>query len=113
MLARSTKVRRYEQRIEKFRKNGIFDFHQKMQTEYNGGGVRPNDVPNYEESKSFLGDIWSVGKEHNCEAEWLKDTKNELRNGKHLHESVTINVEKETEQCRKMRNWKVPGKGGV
>ena len=30
MLARSTKVRRYEQRIEKFRKNGIFDFHQKM-----------------------------------------------------------------------------------
>ena len=107
MLARSTKVRRYEQRIEKFRQNGIF------KAECNGGGVRPNDAPNAEESKRFWGDIWSVGKEHNREAEWLKDIKSELGNYKHLQESVTINVEKVTEQCRKMRNWKAPGKDGV
>ena len=65
-LAKSLKVRRYEQRIEQFRQNRIFDFDgKKMCTEFNGGGVRSNDVPNAEESKRFGDDIWSVGKRHN------------------------------------------------
>ena len=65
-LAKSLKVRRYEQRIEQFRQNRIFDFDgKKMYTEFNGGGVRSNDVPNAEESKRFGDDIWSVGKRHN------------------------------------------------
>ena len=63
MLTESAKVRIYEQRIEQFRQNRIFDFDQKkMNTEFNGGGVRPNDVANGDESKRFWGDIWSVGK---------------------------------------------------
>ena len=74
MLAKSAKVRSYMQGIEHFRQNRIFDFDQKkMYTEFNGGGVRPNDVPNAEESKRFWGNIRSVGKGHNREVEWLKD----------------------------------------
>ena len=42
----------------------------------------------------FWGDIWSVEKGHNREAEWLKDLKNELENEEHLQESVVISVEK-------------------
>ena len=69
MLAKSAKVRRYQQRIEQFRQNRIFDFDQKkVYAELNGDGVRTNDVPNAEESKRFLGEIWSVGKGHNREA---------------------------------------------
>ena len=49
----------------------------------------------------------------NREAEWLKDIKNELKNDKHLQESVVISVEKVTKQCRKMPSWKAPGKDGV
>ena len=65
-LAKSLKVRRCEQRIEQFRQNRICDFDgKKMYTEFNGGGVRSNDVPNAEESKRFGDDIWSVGKRHN------------------------------------------------
>ncbi|XP_068713270.1 uncharacterized protein [Montipora foliosa] len=76
MLAKSAKIRRYEQRIEQFRQNGIFDFDQKkIYAEFNGDGVRSNDVPNAEESKRFWGDIWSAEKGHNQEAEWLKDLK--------------------------------------
>ena len=86
-------------------KNRIFDFDQKkMYAEFNGDGVRPSDVPNAEESKRFWGDIWSVGKGHNREAEWLKDIKNELGNDKHLQERVVISVEKVTKQWRKMPN---------
>ena len=114
MLAKSAKVRRYEHRIEQFRQNKIFDFDQKkMYAKFNGGGVRPNDVPNAEKSKRFWGDIWSVSKGHNRETKWLKDIKNELGNDKHLQERMVINVEKVPKQCRKMPNWKASGKDGI
>ena len=78
MLAKSAKVKRYEQRIEQFRQNRIFDLDQKkIYAESNGNGIRSNDVPNAEECTKFWGDIWGVKKEHNREAEWLKDLKRE------------------------------------
>ena len=114
MLAKSAKGRWYHERIEQFRHNRIFDFDQKnVYTEFNEDGVRPSEVPNAEESKRFWGDIWSVGKGHNREAERLKDIKNELRNGKHLQERVVISAEKVTKQCRKMPYWKAAGKDGI
>ena len=79
MFAKSSRVRRYEQRSEQLRQSRIFDFNQKkIYAEFNGAGVRPNNLPNAEESNRFWGDIWSVRKGLNREAEWLKDLKNEL-----------------------------------
>ena len=66
ILAKSAKVRRYQQKIEQLRQNRIFDFDQrKMYVEFNGFGVRTIDVPNVEESKRFCDDFWSTGKGHN------------------------------------------------
>lgn len=45
-------------------------------------GVRPDDVPDAEESKRFWGDIWNIGKGHNREGQWPKDFKNDLGNDK-------------------------------
>ena len=79
MLAKSSRVRRYEERSEQLRQSRIFDFNQKkMYAEFNGAGVRLNNLPNAEESNRFWGDIWSVREGLNREAEWLKDLKNEL-----------------------------------
>ena len=36
-----------------------------------------------------------------------------MGNDKHLQERVVIKFEKVTKQCRKMPNWKAPGKDGV
>ena len=81
LLAKSAKVRRYQQRIEQFRQNRIFDFDlKKMYAEFNGDEVRPSDALNAEECKRFWGDLRSTGKGHNREAEWLKDITNELGN---------------------------------
>ena len=77
MLAKSAKVKRYEQRIEQFRQNRIFDLDQKkIYAELNGNGIRLNGVPNAECTK-FWDNIWAVRKEHNRDAEWLKDLKRE------------------------------------
>ena len=107
MLAKSAKVRRYQQRIERFTQNRIFDFDQKkMYAQFNGDGVRPRE-------EQMLKKVGFGVKGHNQEAEWLKGIKNELVNDKHLQERVVISVEKVTKQCRKMPNWKAPGKDGV
>ena len=63
--------------------------------------------------KTFRGYLWSIRKGHNQEAEWLKDIKNELVNDKHRQERVVLSVGKVTKQCRKMPNWKAPGKDCV
>ena len=66
MTAKSSKIRRFEQRIEKFRQNRLFEADQKIKyTEFNGGRERSIVVPNKEESKQFWGNIWSIRKEHN------------------------------------------------
>ena len=85
----------------------------KMQAEFNGGGVRPKDVTNAEETKMFWSKIWSVVEEHNQAAERLKTFTNELENDKHLQERVVRSAEKVTKQCRNLPNWKVPGKVGT
>ena len=49
MLAKNPKVRRYQQIIEQFRQDRIFDCDQKkMYAEFKGDRVRPIDVPNAE-----------------------------------------------------------------
>ena len=80
MLAKSAKVKRYEHRIEQFRQNRISDLDQKkIYPKLNRNGIRSNDASNTEECIKFLGDIWGVRKEHNREAEWLKDMKTESK----------------------------------
>ena len=80
MLAKSAKVKRYEQRIEQFRQNRIFYLDQKkIYAELNGNKIRSKDVANAEECTKFFGDISGVRKEHNREAEWLKDLKRESK----------------------------------
>ena len=114
MLEKSAKVKRYEQRIEQFRQNRIFDLDKKkIYAKLNGNGIRSNDVPNAEESTKFWGNIWGVRNEHNREAEWLKDLKKERVNDERPQKRVSISLEKIRKQCRKIPNWKAPGRDGV
>ena len=65
MLAKSAKVKRYEQRIEQFRQNRIFDLYQKkIYVELNRNGIRQNDVLNEKERTKYWSYIWGVRKEH-------------------------------------------------
>ena len=60
MLAKSAKVKRYEQRIEHFRKNRIFDLDQKkIYAELNRNEVRSNDMQMQKNAESF-GAIFGV-----------------------------------------------------
>ena len=70
-------------------------------------------MPNAEECAKFWSNIRSVRKEYNRKAEWFKDLKRERANDGHSQERVSISVEKIRKQCRKVPNWKAPGRDGV
>ena len=113
MIAKSAKIKRYDQRINQFRQNRIFSVDQKkIYKELNGSEARTNEVPDAEESRRFWGDIWTVEKEHNTRAEWLSELKDEIK-GRHSQEGVTIGIENVRKQDKKIPNWKSPGKDGV
>ena len=70
MMGKSAKVKRYEQRIEQFRRNRIFDLDQrKICGKLNRNGIRPNYVPNADECTIFWSTTWGVKKQHKREAE--------------------------------------------
>ena len=113
MIAKSEKIKRFDQRINQFRINRMFlNDQKKVYEELNGKEARTNDIPNAEESKRFWGDIWTIEKEHNKDAEWLSDLKDEIK-GKYEQRKVTLTAKMVNKHARKMPNWKSPGPDGV
>ena len=113
IIAKSAKITRYEQRMEQFRINRLFSRDQKkVYSEFNGISRNiSGDTPDAEESKRFWSGIWSERKQHNNEAEWLKDLKKEMANEE--QRDIVVDENKVRKQCRKMPNWKAPGHDGV
>ena len=70
------------------------------------------ELSNSEDSIEFRNDIWSIRKKHNQHPEWLKSCRKLFENVNSM-EKVEISQEMVKMQCRKMPNWKAPGKDGV
>ena len=113
ILAKAAKIPRYKQRVQRNRINRLFKVDpKKIYNEFNGQtGSSNRGIPNVEESRAFLSGIWSVEKEHNKEAKWLSDLKQEMV--KLEQQNEVINEDKVTKQCSKMSNWKAPRHDGV
>ena len=62
--------------------------------------------------RKLWSDVWSIRKEHSQHAERLKGCAKQFDNAISM-EKVEISQEMVKMQCRKMPNWKVPGKDGV
>ena len=90
-------VRGYRQRMfREWRDRGLFEStEQRVCDQARAIRIRSNGVPNADECKNVLGQYLGVKKEHNREAEWLKDLKREReRVNERPQERVSISVEK-------------------
>ena len=105
--AKSSKVKRYQNRITQFRQNRLFQTDQgRFYQELNG--VKGDSVaPDSEESKKFWSEIWSQPGKHRKDAEWLRRLKDEVKVEK--QHKVAINLGKLRKVLSKMPNWKAPG----
>ena len=69
-------------------------------------------IQDSEDNIKFWSDIWSVRKEHNQYAQWLKDFRKQFGNVKSM-EKIKISHEMVKVQCIKMPNWEAPGQDGA
>ena len=109
IAAIAAKVRRYQERVDRFRQNKMFQNNQKQfYREVNQEGERcDDDQPDAEESKKFWGDIWSESVDHNRYVKWLKNLQSEVNVTK--QEKVDITKESLKKILGRMPNWKSPG----
>ena len=71
-----------------------------------------SDAPDPKEATTFWSGIWSNPAEHNKDARWIRDVREELGNmGK--QEDLAIGVEEVKAGVRRMTNWKAPGPDGI
>ena len=79
IVAIAAKVRRYEERVDRFIQSRMFQNNQRqIYRKANQEGERcDDDVEDVEESKKFWGDICSELVDHNRDAKWLKNFQSE------------------------------------
>ena len=70
-----------------------------------------NEKSNAEDSKQFWSNIWDNKKEHERNAEWLRELRTEKDNMTQNDINITTKMIKE--QVKKILNWKSPGSDGV
>ena len=80
ITAIAAKVRRYQGRVDSYRKNRLFENNQRQfYWELDQEEERcDDDQPVAEESKQFWGDIWSQSENHKKDAKWLQDFRSEV-----------------------------------
>ena len=81
VTAKAEKLRRYEQSVQQYRQNRMFEYDQKnLYKELDGdsSGTATDCMPDAEESCEFWSNIWDNPIEHNRDAEWLTDVRDKL-----------------------------------
>ena len=109
IVAIAVKVRRYQERVDRFRQNRMFQNNQsQFYRELNQEGKRCyDDQPDAEDWKTFWGDMLSELVHYNRDVKWLKDLQSEVNVTK--QEKVDITKESLKKILGRMPNWKSPG----
>ena len=112
LLAKAAKIKRYNERMRQYRQNRLVAVdRKKVLNELNGETRGQNVIPGTEKSRKLWSEIWGIRKEHNRQAEWLNELKLQQNNVR--MEEVVITTEMVKSQCRKIPNWKTPGRDCV
>ena len=109
--AKTAKLRIYEERVNQYKINRMLPNQKRVYQQTDGIRNINNEKPNAEEIKQFWSNIWDNEKEHERNAEWLRELKVEKYNMKQNDINITIEMIKRTSQ--KIPNLKSPGPDGV
>ena len=97
--AKTAKLKRYEERVNQYKINRIFVQNQeRVYQQMDGVRNINNEKPNAEESTQFWSNIWDNEKEHERNAEWLRELRAEKDNMKQCDINITTEMIKKTSQ---------------
>ena len=108
--AKTAKLKRYEERVNQYKINRMFVQNQKrVYQQTNGIRNINNGKPNAEEIKQFWSNIWDNEKEHERNAEWLRELRAEKDNIKQNDITITTCIAKQMDNIISNReeilNW--------
>ena len=108
ITAIAVKIRRYQGRVDSYRKNRVFENNQmQFYRELDQEEERcDDDQPVAEESKQFWGNIWSQSADHKKDAKWLQDLGSEVDVKK---QKIDITIGSLKKILGRTPNWKSPG----
>ena len=107
--AKAAKVKRYDDRVKQFRQNNLFRSNQRqLFKELDGKSDDEQAAPEPDEARTFWSGLWDQPVQHNRQAEWLSDVRDELKNVQRQGD-VQIDEGKVKRQLGKVPNWKAPG----
>ena len=112
--AKTDKINRYQQRVSQVQQNRFFRnnegrFYRQIDESEEGKEIV---IPDAQEAKTFWTDIWGQDVEHNKDATWLREIKNDM-NLKKNQARVLISQDKLKKILKKIPNRKAPGPDGV
>ena len=109
ITAIAAKVRSYQGRVDSSRQNRLFENNQRQfYRELDQEEERCDDDQSVaEESKQFLGNIWSQSADHKKDAKWLQDLRSEVNVKK--QEKIDITTGSLKKILGRMPNWKSLG----
>ena len=111
LQVKASKLKRYEQRIEQYTVNRMYQQDQKtVYPEMSGKPEGEKVIPDAEKSVRFWSGIWDNDIHHNSKAEWLDDVRKEIKNMS--QENIVVTVEMMKKKVRKLLNWKAPEPDG-
>ena len=112
LVAKKTKIKRYEQRYQQYVQNRMFRVDQKkFYQSLRGVSNKEKVVPDSGGSVRFWNGIWGQEVQHNKEVSWLDGVRKRFSHTK--QEDLVIVVDQIRRRCRKLPNWKTPGLDGV
>ena len=108
ITAIAAKVRRYQGRVNSYRRNRLFEnnqrqFYRELDEEEKSCD---DDQPVAEELKQFWRNTWSQSADHKMDAKWLQDLRSEVNVKKQKIDFTTGSLKK---ILSRMPNWKSPG----
>ena len=111
LQVKAAKLKRYEQRIEQYRVNIMYQQDQKRVYQEMTGKPGEKVMPDAEKSVRLWSGIWDNDIHQNSKAEWLDDVRKEVKSM--LQKNVVVTEEMMKNKVRKLPNWKAPGPDGV
>ena len=117
LMAKAHKIKRYTKRIANFQQNKLFknnqrQFYRNLNANPSETGSNPLTAEDKANHLNFWKSIWEDPVEHNNEAPWLGDVKDDLRTTEE-QEPLKIDATTVTGRAKKMTNWSAAGTDGL
>ena len=103
ITAKTTKVKRYDNRIKKFQDNKNFETNQGRFFKNLEGKEERKKPPNAEDATAFSKGIWSTKVEHKVDAEWIDKAKEKMPSEK--QDTVKITKDDVERKLKPMPDW--------